>query len=118
MRANSRQRGYDTRWEKASRTYRSKYPYCAGCKATGKDEPATLVDHIVPHRGDQRLFWDTDNWQSSCEWHHNAIKARLERMYDNKQITITDLRLDSQRSIALTRSTPRKTEIGLDGWPI
>ena len=26
--------------------------------------PATVVDHVEPHRGDERLFWDQeDQWQ-------------------------------------------------------
>jgi 5-methylcytosine-specific restriction enzyme A len=29
------------------------------------------VDHIIPHKGNQKLFWDTKNWQSLCEMHHN-----------------------------------------------
>jgi len=38
---------------------------------------ATDVDHIVPHRGDQRLFWDESNWQALCHRHH-SIKTRSE----------------------------------------
>lgn len=38
---------------------------------------ATVVDHIVPHRGDQKLFWDRSNWQPLCEHHHN-VKTMTE----------------------------------------
>jgi 5-methylcytosine-specific restriction protein A len=31
---------------------------------------ATLVDHVVPHRGDPALFWDVENWQSLCATCH------------------------------------------------
>ena len=31
----------------------------------------TLVDHIVPHRGDQALFWDEQNWQPLCKSCHD-----------------------------------------------
>ena len=27
-------------------------------EAQGRVVPATVVDHVVPHRGDQKLFWD------------------------------------------------------------
>lgn len=37
----------------------------------------TVVDHIVPHRGDQKLFWDRSNWQPLCEHHHN-VKTMTE----------------------------------------
>ena len=42
-------------------------------------EPATLVDHIIPHKGDQALFWDWRNWQSLCTPCHNRVKQRKER---------------------------------------
>jgi 5-methylcytosine-specific restriction protein A len=29
-------------------------------------ELATILDHITPHRGIHRLFWDQDNWQGLC----------------------------------------------------
>lgn len=54
-----------------------------------------LVDHIIPHRGDQKLFWDTTNWQSACERCGNSIKQRLERMYDAGRISASDLHLSS-----------------------
>ena len=37
----------------------------------GKLTPATVVDHIVPHRGDPRLFWDEKNWQPLCKECHD-----------------------------------------------
>jgi 5-methylcytosine-specific restriction protein A len=40
---------------------------------------ATVVDHIVPHRGDQRLFWDEANWAALCKPCHDAKTAREGR---------------------------------------
>jgi 5-methylcytosine-specific restriction protein A len=37
---------------------------------------AHATDHIIPHKGDLDLFWDSDNWQSLCERHHNAKSAK------------------------------------------
>jgi 5-methylcytosine-specific restriction protein A len=38
---------------------------------------ATIVDHIVPHRGNQKLFWDSEhNWQSLCVTHHQEKTMR------------------------------------------
>nr|WP_246413968.1 HNH endonuclease [Martelella radicis] len=42
-------------------------------------EPAALVDHKIPHRGDQRLFWDRTNWQPLCHHCHNSAKQSEER---------------------------------------
>jgi 5-methylcytosine-specific restriction protein A len=43
----------------------------------GKYVKATDVDHIVPHRGNSKLFWDQGNWQPLCHKHH-SIKTRRE----------------------------------------
>lgn len=49
------------------------------CELDGRIMAATVVDHIVPHKGDQQLFWDQSNWQPLCERHHNAAKQKQER---------------------------------------
>lgn len=40
---------------------------------------ATVVDHIIPHRGDETLFWDPINHQALCAPCHNSAKQREER---------------------------------------
>ncbi len=37
-----------------------------------------VVDHVVPHRGDEALFWDRSNWQTLCQKHHSRDKQREE----------------------------------------
>ena len=32
---------------------------------------ACHLDHIIPHRGDMKLFWDESNWQALCESCHD-----------------------------------------------
>lgn len=70
-RENAFKRGYGSRWQKARIRYLRMYPLCAECLRQGKAVEATVVDHIVPHRGDQRLFWDESNWQSLCKPCHD-----------------------------------------------
>lgn len=41
---------------------------------------ATVVDHIIPHRGDQKLFWDRSNWQALCKSCHDS-KTMTEDRY-------------------------------------
>jgi len=41
--------------------------------------PASVVDHIQPHRGDPRTFWDTTNWQSLCASCHSSHKQAREK---------------------------------------
>ncbi|WP_085981300.1 MULTISPECIES: HNH endonuclease signature motif containing protein [unclassified Paenibacillus] len=42
----------------------------------GKLEPATVVDHITPHKGDMGLFWDQGNWQPLCATCHSIKTAK------------------------------------------
>lgn len=74
-RPNSHQRGYDGRWRKARKSFLVSHPLCEHCKEQGVVTLATVVDHIVPHKGNKELFWDMDNWQSLCESCHNRKTA-------------------------------------------
>ena len=64
-------RGYGSRWQKASKAFLQSHPLCAECLKQGRYTKATVVDHIVPHRGDQKLFWDRSNWQPLCKACHD-----------------------------------------------
>lgn len=73
---SARQRGYDSRWERESKAYLEQYPLCAECARCGHTTPATLVDHVVPHKGDTVLFWLRSNWQALCVPCHGAKTVR------------------------------------------
>lgn len=73
-----RNRLYGRRWRGQRAVFLAANPLCVMCQSLGRIEPATVVDHKVPHRGDEALFWDQGNWQSLCEDHHNGQKAREE----------------------------------------
>ena len=70
-RDSATQRGYDGRWRKARERFLRAHPLCVVCQREGRLTPATVVDHIVPHRGNQQLFWDEANWQPLCKSHHD-----------------------------------------------
>ena len=91
---SSAQRGYGYKWQNARKQWLAQHPLCVMCKAQGRITAATVVDHIRPHKGDQRLFWDTSNWQSLCKRHHDSDKQWMERYGHAKPV------------------------IGLDGWPV
>lgn len=101
-RGSARDRGYDARWDRAAAAFKVRHPLCVGCMAVGRVEPAFLIDHIIPHKGNQVLLWDEGNWQSACEWHGNAIKQQLERLWTQGQGSPADLRLDGPKAKALT----------------
>lgn len=70
-RGSSSSRGYNSAWTRASKIFLAQHPLCAECQRQGKVTPATEVDHIVPHKGDQALFWRTSNWQALCHSCHS-----------------------------------------------
>lgn len=78
-RGSSSERGYNSRWQKARATFLRRRPLCTMCENEGRITPATIVDHIIPHRGDQNLFWDTANWQPLCKPHHDKVKQAEEK---------------------------------------
>ena len=50
-------------------------PFCCSCLAQGYRTRASVVDHVIPHRGDWRLFVDPDNHQSLCKSCHDRKTA-------------------------------------------
>ncbi|MBP3805099.1 MAG: HNH endonuclease [Oribacterium sp.] len=64
-------RGYNSRWRRESKQFLKLHPLCAECFKNGVATEATVVDHIIPHRGDQKLFWDRSNWQPLCKRCHD-----------------------------------------------
>lgn len=71
LRGNAAARGYDAKWRVARKLFLQRYPLCQRCLKFGRLTPATVVDHIVPHRGDPLLFWDQENWQALCKGCHD-----------------------------------------------
>jgi len=69
-------RGYGRKWQKESKRFLQAHPLCVQCASEGKYVKATVVDHIKPHRGDQKLFWDESNWQPLCKQCHDLKTFR------------------------------------------
>lgn len=81
------------RWE-AIRTHQLQIePLCRMCKDQGEYNPATVCDHIEPHKGNWTKFW-SGPFQSLCSTCHSSDKQIIEN-----------------------GGTPRP-RIGLDGWPV
>lgn len=79
-RPSAADRGYDGKWRRESKAFLAlpQNRLCA-CKC---GRVADMVDHIIPHRGDMRLFWSRSNWQplasSPC---HASRKQTKERQF-------------------------------------
>lgn len=83
VRESAASRGYGWRWRLARRGFLAAHPLCAQCSAEGVVRAATVVDHIIPHKGDQALFWDRSNWQPLCKAHHDRKTAREDGGFGN-----------------------------------
>ncbi len=68
-------RGYDWTWHQARTAWLASHPLCETCLTEDRFEPATVVDHVIPHRGDRVLFWDPANWSAKCKACHDRKTA-------------------------------------------
>jgi len=70
-------RGYGRRWRIASKAYLRAHPIAVDYfgEHDGKVYLAEVVDHIIPHRGDMKLFWDSNNWQGLTKADHDRKTA-------------------------------------------
>lgn len=66
----------DPKWKRAARRFLELNPLCVDCGELGAVVDATDVDHITPHKGDLKLFWDRNNWQALCHSCHSRKTAR------------------------------------------
>lgn len=89
---NSWDSWYDTaRWQRLRARQLLDHPLCAICASKGFVAPATIVDHVLPHRGDWNKFI-LGTLQSLCKNCHDGEKKTIE-------------------------SRGYSTAIGLDGYP-
>ncbi len=82
-RESSTKRGYGYKWKKARDAFLTDNPLCVQCLKEGLTVAANVVDHIIPHKGDMELFWDSSNLQALCSTCHNR-KSAMEGAF-NKQ---------------------------------
>lgn len=63
---SSAARGYGARWRRLRERFLSEHPLCAECLKQGRAVPATDVDHIRPHKGNEDLMWDEGTFRPSA----------------------------------------------------
>jgi 5-methylcytosine-specific restriction protein A len=87
------ERLYSTaRWQRIRKYQLMEHPLCKYCAERGLVTPATVCDHVEPHRGDVGKFW-CGPFQSLCKPCHDSAKRFVEeRGY--------------------------RPDVGLDGWPL
>ena len=86
QRGSSTERGYDAQWRRERAVFLRENPICVDPlgEHPGVVVAATVVDHIIPHKGDPVLFKDPNNRQATCK-HCNDVKAAMyEGGFGNK----------------------------------
>lgn len=66
------------RWKQLRLDHLAQSPLCIYCLRNNQYTPATVVDHIKPHKGNLALFFDPSNLQSLCKSHHDSAKQKAE----------------------------------------
>lgn len=84
-RPSAAKRGYGPRWKKVRILQLTQEPLCCICIDDGRTVQATVVDHIVPHKGDQALMWDGNNHQSLCKSCHDRKTATEDGGFGHKR---------------------------------
>ncbi len=83
-RGTSAERGYNNEWRKARDIHLANEPLCRECLKSNVFTPANVVDHVISHKGDMKLFWDKDNWQSLCKECHDRKTVKEDGGFGNK----------------------------------
>lgn len=94
MRAVETVRDHGWRWRNARNAYVVRHPLCVLCRAKGVAVAASVVDHIVPHNGDDWLLWCQDNWQSLCSTCHQrkTNRQKYEGLNSSEKLKLDELR--------------------------
>jgi len=97
FRGSAAKRGYGRRWRATSKGFLRAHPFCqcADCDEGRKAlTPATVVDHVIPHRGNMAVFWDPLNWQAMAKRCHDRKRWRESIVGDNDRM-FQELRMPS-----------------------
>lgn len=68
---------FTKRWKERRRLQLERVPWCEPCKRLGKSRIATIANHKIPHRGDEKLFFEGE-LESACKNCHDQAIQREE----------------------------------------
>lgn len=67
------------RWQRLAWSVKVRDAFtCQRCGLMSVAKFALAVDHVIPHRGNEMLFWDEGNLSTLCAPCHNGAKQREE----------------------------------------
>lgn len=68
------------RWERLRQaTFLRDLYACTKCRRLEGDTSRLICDHVDPHRGNERKFFDPDNLTTLCKPCHDSVKQRQEQ---------------------------------------
>lgn len=84
---HKRERYNTSRWQKLRSQQLAAEPLCQRCLTYSVYTPAIHVDHVQPHRGDWKRFYDAENLQSLCPSCHSwkTVEEGKGRIHDFRQ---------------------------------
>ncbi len=80
------------------RQFLTEHPFCVMCEDEGRVTLAIELDHIQKHNGDPVLFYDINNLQGLCFWHHRSFKSQMERSGSVRGCTADGTPIDPNHS--------------------
>ena len=83
------------RWQKRRKYQLIREPLCRYCAQMGVITPATVADHVEPHRGDEEKFW-TGELQSLCAICHSGAKQSEEATGRKRGSDVNGVPLDPE----------------------
>jgi len=86
---------YDSvHWRKLRDLVKREEPLCRMCLAAGRIVPSQVIDHIEPHHGNHKLFFNRENLQSLCKSCHDSRKALIENKGHSAACDVNGFPLD------------------------
>ena len=73
------------RYITARKIFKSEMIFCRKCSTVKRPVIGNILDHITPHKGDYRLFWDQTNWQLLCKRCHDVKTATEDGGFGNSK---------------------------------
>lgn len=74
-------------WQQLRKQVLNHQPLCVECLKVKRITPATVVDHIKPHKGDEKLFYDINNLQPLCKSCHDRKTAKEDGRWKRRVYT-------------------------------
>jgi hypothetical protein len=99
-------------WQRLRGHQLREHPLCAFCLGQGRIVPATVADHIEPHKGDPNKFFLSE-LQSLCKPCHDSRKHFVDLNGYAPDIGLDGWPLDRQHPVyASERDSPKISEFG------